>query len=136
MNELRNTIITESPSPEVSKPKKGKKPKKISWLAGIAGVLEGSFLARKQVISLLPYLVFLTVIGLGYIFNSNYATHTIIDISKTKKQIEELRFEYINTKAKLMHNSSQSEIARKLEARGLKESKIPPRKIVVTETTK
>jgi len=65
---------------------------------------------------------------------SNYANRTIITISKTKKQIEEQRFEYINTKSKLMQTSRQTEIAKRLANSGLKESKIPPRKIVIDQT--
>jgi hypothetical protein len=133
MNDLRNTIIPEAeevaaePKPE-KKPKAGKKP------SGVKSILEGSFLVREKVIGLLPFLIFLTCIGLLYIFNSNYANRTIISISKTKKQIEEQRFEYINTKSKLMQTTRQTEIAKRLQNSGLKESKTPPRKIVIEQT--
>jgi len=100
----------------------------------VKSILEGSFLVREKVIRLLPFLIFLTFIGLLYIFNSNYANRSIISISRTKKQIEEQRFEYINTKSKLMHTTRQTEIAKRLQVRGLKESKTPPRKILIEET--
>jgi hypothetical protein len=144
MAELRNTINVE---PEVVKadPKilsaeeqtstKAKSKSKGNQAGGkIKGILEGSFLVREKVIGLLPFLVFLTGIGLLYIFNSNYANRTIITISKTKKQIEEQRFEYINTKSKLMHTTRQTEIAKRLQYSGLKESKTPPRKIVIDQS--
>jgi len=130
MNDLRNTINTvaeETPA----EPKTETKPKAIKKTSGIKSVLEGSFLVREKVIGLLPFLIFLTGIGLLYIFNSNYANRTIISISKTKKQIEEQRFEYINTKSKLMQTTRQTEIAKRLQNSGLKESKTPPRKIVI-----
>lgn len=144
MAELRNTINTE---PEVvaaesktlsaeeqaaNKTKRKSKGKKTG--GQIKGILEGSFLVREKVIGLLPFLIFLTGIGLLYIFNSNYANRTIITISKTKKQIEEQRFEYINTKSKLMHTTRQTEIAKRLQNSGLKESKTPPRKILIDQT--
>ena len=99
----------------------------------VKSILEGSFLVREKVIRQLPFLIFLTCIGLLYIFNSNYANRSIISISRTKKQIEEQRFEYINTKSKLMHTTRQTEIAKRLQASGLKESKAPPRKIRIEE---
>ena len=99
----------------------------------VKSILEGSFLVRDKVIGLLPFLIFLTSLGLLYIFNSNYANSTIISISKTKKQIEEQRFEYVNTKSKLMQITRQTEIAKRLQSSGLKESKTPPRKILVEE---
>ena len=142
MAELRNTINIETEK-VVSEPKTkdapGQEPKepkgKGKQAAGkVKSILEGSFLVREKMIGLLPFLIFLTGIGLLYIFNSNYANRTIITISKTKKQIEEQRFEYINTKSKLMQTTRQTEIAKRLQNNGLKESKTPPRKIVIEQT--
>ncbi len=132
MTDLRNTINQE-PSEVAAEPKPEKKPKAARKPSGVKSILEGSFLVREKVIGLLPFLIFLTCIGLLYIFNSNYANRTIISISKTKKQIEEQRFEYINTKSKLMHTTRQTEIAKRLQNSGLKESKTPPRKIVIEQ---
>ena len=110
---------------------KGKGKGKTS--GNVKSILEGSFLIRDKVIELLPFLIFLTCLGLLYIFNSNYANNTIISMSRTKKQIEEQRFEYINTKSKLMNITRQTEIAKRLQSRGLKESKTPPRKILIDQ---
>lgn len=143
MAELRNTINIE-PKEDLTEPKtvsdeeqfaKKTKDNSKTKQAGVKvkSILEGSFLVREKVIGLLPFLIFLTCIGLLYIFNSNYANRTIITISKTKKQIEEQRFEYINTKSKLMHTTRQTEIAKKLQNSGLKESKTPPRKILIDQ---
>jgi hypothetical protein len=141
MNDLRNTMNTKTQD-AVAEPKTsgtnkdGKQPKSKGKPSSgkVKSILEGSFLVRKKVIALLPFLLFLTGIGLLYIFNSNYANHTIISISKTKKQIEEQRFEYINTKSKLMQTTRQTEIAKRLQNSGLKESKTPPRKILIELT--
>ena len=141
MPELRNTINIEAEEiaaepksgPAVSQPSKKSNGKGKQTGGKVKSILEGSFLAREKVIGLLPFLIFLTAIGLLYIFNSNYANRTIITISKTKKQIEEQRFEYINTKSKLMQTTRQTEIAKRLQYSGLKESKTPPRKIVIEE---
>jgi cell division protein FtsL len=132
MNNNRNTINIE-PEEVEAEPKPEKKAKPLKKPSGVKSILEGSFLVREKVIGLLPFLIFLTCIGLLYIFNSNYANRTIISISKTKKQIEEQRFEYINTKSKLMHTTRQTEIAKRLQNSGLKESKTPPRKIVIEQ---
>jgi hypothetical protein len=142
MDEKRNTINTiadkaeEEPKvlPEATEAAKKTKAKTKHAGGKIKSVLEGSFLVREKVIGLLPFLIFLTGIGLLYIFNSNFANRTIISISKTKKQIEEQRFEYINTKSKLMHTTRQTEIAKRLQNSGLKESKTPPRKILIENT--
>ena len=134
MADIRNTLnIEPEVDPTPAEPKAAKQTKSTKKPRGgkVKSILEGSFLVREKVIGLLPFLVFLTCIGLLYIFNSNYANRTIISISKTKKQIEEQRFEYINTKSKLMQISRQTEIAKRLQNSGLKESKTPPRKILI-----
>jgi len=139
MAELRNTINIETeqveaePKPEKKVSGKGKVKGTGKTTGKVKSILEGSFLVRDKVIGLLPFLIFLTSLGLLYIFNSNYANSTIISISKTKKQIEEQRFEYINTKSKLMNITRQTEIAKRLQSRGLKESKTPPRKILIDQ---
>jgi hypothetical protein len=128
MEDLHNTLKQQE-EPEVQ-PEQKPEPKqkggnKLRW------VLDGSFLSRDKVIRQLPFLLTLTLLGLVYIFNSNYADKTIIQISRTKSELEELRFNYINTKSKLMQGTRQSELVHRLEARGVKESMIPPRKIII-----
>ena len=146
MAELRNTInieavevaaetkVEKEGSDKSTDKGKGQQKGKGKTTGKVKSILEGSFLVRDKVIGLLPFLIFLTSLGLLYIFNSNYANSTIISISKTKKQIEEQRFEYVNTKSKLMQITRQTEIAKRLQSSGLKESKTPPRKILVEET--
>ena len=111
-----------------------RKKRKRRFASGVRSVLDGNFLTRDKVIGLLPYLGFLTILGILLIFNSNYADKTIIEISKTKRLNEELRYEYITTKARLMQLSRQSQLVKALASTGLKESKAPPKKII-SETT-
>jgi hypothetical protein len=129
----QNTIRGQQEPVSAAEEKADPKPKKRSR---VRIVLEGSFLTRDSMIRQLPFLVLLTLIGLVYIFNSNYSDKMVIQISKTKKELEELRYNYINTKSKLMQGTRQSELVHRLEARGVKESKLPPRKIVIEETTR
>jgi hypothetical protein len=131
MEEPRNQYI-EPQQEEVHQPKK-KVRRKLGL--GIKSVLDGNFLTRDKVIGLLPFLGFVTILGVLLIFNSNYADKTIIEISKTKRLNEELRYEYIVTKSKLMQLSRQSQLAKTLASTGLKESTIPPKKILI-ETKK
>lgn len=135
MNEFQNTINSE-PEVEPKVPKSNQQAEEhgASKVGTLKSILVGEFFVRKNVIKLLPFLIYLTCIGMLYIFNSNYANRTVISISKTKKQIEEQRFEFINYKSKLMHTTRQTEIAKRLNSSGLKESKTPPRKILIEQT--
>ena len=69
-----------------------------------------------------------------YIANNYNSQKTAIEINRTLKEIEGLRYEYISTKSNLMYISKQSEIVKRLGASGLKESIVPPDKIFIEDT--
>ena len=81
----------------------------------------------------LPKIFFVLVLGLIYIGNTHYAEQTVRKINLMQVEVEDLRADYTTLKADLMFSSKQSEVARKVRAFGLKESLIPPYKVVVEE---
>lgn len=127
---------THKPRPTVKPIKKKRFPKirlinhNVSFSRSVAGVLDGSFLTRNHLINQMPFILFVTFLGIIYIANSYNAEKTIIDISRTKKELEELRYEYITTKSNLMFVSKQSEVAYRLASKEIKESVIPPFKLI------
>ena len=86
-----------------------------------------------MIVGMMPFMFFLTVLSLVYIANSYYAEKTVRDIDKISKELKELRSEYISVKSDLMYSSKQSNVANKAEEVGVKESLIPPNKIVVSQ---
>jgi len=95
----------------------------------VSGFLDGKFFSRENLAKQIPFILFITFLGVLYIANSYNAEKTIIEIGKTKKEIEELRYAYITTKSDLMFHSKQSEVAYKLKNSGIKESLVPPVKL-------
>jgi hypothetical protein len=87
--------------------------------------------SKEMLMSVMPYILFLTGIALIYIANSYYAERTIRDIDAVSKELKTLRTEYITGKSELMMISKQSEVARAIAPQELKESVEAPRKIVV-----
>lgn len=79
----------------------------------------------------IPHTLFLTAIGIFYIGNNHWAEKTIRKIDKTRIEVEEYRADYTSLKADYMFASKQSEVARKVNKIGLKESHTPPNKIVI-----
>jgi len=90
--------------------------------------------SRDNLIRQIPFILYLTILAILYIANAYNAEKTIIDISRTKRQLEEIRYSYITTKSELMFNSKQSEVANKLKNSGIKESLVPPRKIYIKQS--
>lgn len=116
---------------EVKKKQKSIMDNKIGKAAHSA--IDGSFLTKEKVVRLLPFALYIMLLTIVYVANSYYAEKHVMEIDKLKKELEELRFQEITTKSDLMHLSKQSEVAKMLEIKGIKESTIPPHKIAITK---
>lgn len=101
----------------------------------IIDVVNGNFLTKDDVLSHMPYLLFLGFLALIYIANGYLAEDTVRKINQSTKELKELRSEYITTKSELMYKSKQSELADFIRQKGLglKESYEPPKKIVIKD---
>ncbi len=97
----------------------------------IHSILDGSILTKENVIQFLPFILFLTFLAIIYIGNNYYSEKIIIEEGKIKSELKELRYEHISKKFQLMDKSKQSEVAKKLEPKQIKESLVPPRKIII-----
>jgi hypothetical protein len=115
------------------KPKKQRRVGKVDSKVGKAlrGLLDGSILTRENAVRLLPFILFLTAICIGYIANSYLAEKTLRKADKIRKDLEELENEYISTKSELMMCSKQSQVVIMLDSTGVVESLNPPKKIFV-----
>ena len=93
------------------------------------------YVSKDMMVSVMPYIFFLMVFALLYIGNSYHADKMVRAIDKTGKDIKELRSEYIASKTELMQKSKQSAVATEVSKYKIKESIVPPRKIVVQQIT-
>jgi hypothetical protein len=137
MNDGRNIELTYEEDflpepPEAPPAEKGKqellaKKKKVR----IKEIIDGTFLVRENMIRQLPYLLFLTFLGIIYIGNRFHAEHMVRKIDDLKIEVDNLRSEQITTTSELMNISRPSEVAALVESKGLglKESMEPPKKI-------
>lgn len=134
MKQEANYIRSEQ---EVSVPKKVKTPKKKKnvFYRFFLDILGGDFLAQDWARRQVSYILFLSAIALVYIANSYYTEGIARKIDMLSRELKEMQFEYISSKSRLMHESKQSELTRKLKQTGLKESVEPVKKIVVQKSS-
>jgi hypothetical protein len=97
----------------------------------IQSLLNGSFLTRRRAMRFLPFLFFLAFIGIIYIANVYYSEKKVREINSLRKELKELRYEYITEKSRLMYRSKQSEVAKSMEGTGIRELRTPPVKIII-----
>ncbi len=96
----------------------------------IKNVLGGDFISTGT-FKFFRYLLYLGLLAFIYIANNYYAENNIREINKLRKDLKELRYEYINVKTMLMQIEKQSQIAKKLEKRGIKKNNQPVKIIEV-----
>jgi hypothetical protein len=98
----------------------------------IKELIDGTILVREDIRKQLPYVLFLTFLGIIYIGNRFYTERVVRQISEIKTEVTNLRAEQITTTAELMNISRPSEVAALVKERnlGLAESVEPPMKLV------
>lgn len=97
----------------------------------IRELLDGTILVRENVLKQLPFVLFLTFLGIIYIGNRFHAERMVRKISEMKTEVGNLRSEEITITSELMNISRPSEVAALVASKnmGLKESMVPPKKI-------
>jgi len=102
----------------------------------IISFLTGNFLSHDKIVQNLPYIFFLTFIGILYIANGYYAEKTVKQLYRLNNEIKELRSEYISNKSDLELIKQQSHVAFSIRELELKESLTPPSKIIISKDEK
>jgi cell division protein FtsL len=99
--------------------------KKDNVVGGAIKEVLGGDLISTGTFKFFRYLLYLALLAFIYIANNYYAENNIREINKLRKGLKELRYEYINVKTRLMHIEKQSQIAKKLEIKGIKKNTQP-----------
>lgn len=111
-------VVTKTP---VKKTRFGKTTKEI---------LGGDFLSTST-FTLFPFLLYVAFLAFIYIANNYLAETKIREINQLRKDVKELRYEYINAKSTLTQIEKQSEISKHLEKKGIKENTEPVKTIII-----
>ena len=98
-------------------------------------LLGGNVLSREVVTRQIPFLLFITIAILLYIFNQYRGENVMSRIMSLENRVREMRTESVSTAFDLQELSKQSEVTRMVTDQGLplKEAKTPPYKIEMDE---
>ena len=91
------------------------------------------FISTEAATNALPFVLYIAFLGMIYIGNRHLAERNIRDIDKISKEVKELSWDYKTTKAELAYKSTLTEVAKRADTRGIKESVQPPHKITAEE---
>ena len=129
VNKFKEYKSSEAQSEHIAQSKENK------VVRSVANVVSGSFLSREKSLKNLPFVFFLSLLSVCYIANGYYADDQVRKVNRLVSELKELRTQYIVVKDSLVIKSKQTEVARSLtkQQSGIKESVVPPKKIVVSE---
>ena len=74
----------------------------------------------------IPFILYLAVLAVIYIYNGHNADKLARDISRTTRELKELQYEYKTVKGDVLFRSKQSTLVTAVEPLGLKELTDPP----------
>lgn len=76
-------------------------------------------ISYKGVVLNVPFLIFIALLALAYISNSNKGVAISREIEKKNKELEEVRWRYKDAQANLIYNTSEKQISDKTAAMGI-----------------
>jgi hypothetical protein len=130
MNRLRTEIQEEEVEKELIVEEK--KPEKEISENALWQLFKKNVNAERAT-SALPFVLFLAFLGMIYIGNMHLAEKSIRDIDKMGKEVKELTWDYKTAKAELAYKSTLSEVAKRVDTLGIKESIEPPQRLKAQE---
>lgn len=121
--ETQEELVEEKPKEKKASPKTKKN--------GLIAVLGGDLLVNEGFLKLFPFLMYVVFLLMLCIANTYIAEDVNREIARLKKQEENLYVEYVYYNSEITKYTTQSNLVRKLERKGIKESVVPLKKIVV-----
>lgn len=96
-----------------------------------AEFVTGNIFSKKEFQSRMPYVIFLSILTILYIFNGFYINGLHSNSIKLSNQVKELRAKSMTLKSIRMSSTRQSYLIKQIEERGLtlEESLTPPKVI-------
>ena len=131
---MTNRLRTEIPEEETAEPVIEEKKVKELPDNFLTQLFTKGFITSDEAVKAMPFVLYIALLGMIYIGNRHLAEKNIRDIDKINKEVKELSWAYKVTKAELAYNSTLTEVEKRVDTLGLKQSVQPPQKITVKET--
>ncbi|HNV50653.1 MAG: FtsL-like putative cell division protein [Bacteroidales bacterium] len=120
----RNANILKSEQKQIASKKK-----KRTISEHVHSFLDGSFIAQGKIRGRILFLLFLVLLGLGYIRNNYLVERTIRKLNKLNNELVELHYDYIQMKSTVNLRTQPSVLEEELQAYNIKRLERPPIKI-------
>ena len=99
----------------------------------IRPILDGSIISRERTEKNFPFIFYIILLIILFISNTFHAQDTQREIIRTKEEVKVLRIKSIYVKSLLMESTRPTKMAELVKGMGLKESEVPPQKIIAKQ---
>ena len=96
--------------------------------------LGGDVFSKKTVIKQLPFVLYVVFLLMLYITNTYIAEDVNREVLMKTRLLDEKHVEYVYNKSEITRMTKQSELAKILKNKGIKESVEPLKKITINKT--
>lgn len=97
----------------------------------IYSILKGTFLVNDDSFKNWRFIIFISVLALIMIASSHSADKKVYEIARLNNEVKEMRSAFVEGRSKLMRLKMESSITQKMREKGLSQSVIPPKKIII-----
>jgi hypothetical protein len=98
---------------------------------GVYGILKARFLIEDDAIKSWRFIVFLIVLAIIMIANTQRFEQKVFKIAELTNQVKELRSEFVDRRSELMKLKMESTVSEKMVERNIFPATVPPIKIKV-----
>jgi len=103
---------------------------------GVYDILKARFLIEDDAIKSWRFIVFLIILAIVMIANTQRFEQKIFKIAELNNQVKELRSEFVDRRSELMKLKMESTVSEKMAVKQIFPSTVPPTKIKVKKVVK
>jgi hypothetical protein len=100
---------------------------------GVYSLLKAKYLVDEGSMRNWRFIVFMILIAIIMIANSHNYEQKLFRITELESEVKELRSEFVDRRSELMELKMESTVSRKMEAKEILPSSVPPKKIKVVK---
>lgn len=99
-------------------------------------IISGEFLMKDFIMSNVPYITFVALLGLLLVSKGYYAKQLVREINQNQEQLDAVTTDYVELKAKLEEETMRSNLLERLKKNGLIETTDPVKVIRIQKEEK
>lgn len=97
----------------------------------IYDILKGKMLISDDAGKHWTFILCVTALAVAMIASSHSAEKKVHENVRLQKELQSLRSEFVDQRSRMMNMKMESTISQRLEAEGIRNAKVPPKKIIV-----